>query len=135
MDTFTTTTTFAGKWSSCDVVVSSWIKDLIKNVFGIDKFDDERRINPPAHLLQFHSYVNELKDLIETDPEVCMLFTNMFTEEPQDPDPESRIRDYTELLILINYITTTAPSFTGAHCPMYDLLLYLAACNSFWNDS
>ena len=132
MDNFTgtRTTTFAGKWTSRDVVVSSWKKELIKNVFGIDKVDDERRINPPAYLLQFHSYVNELKDLIETDPEVYMLFTSMFTEDPQDPDPESRIRDYTELLILINHIATTAPTFAGVNAPIYDLLLYPAATPS-----
>ena len=101
-------TPFARKLMPSDIAhVSRWKKELIKNIFGIDKMEDERRINPPSRLLQFHSYINELKDLIETDAQVSILFTSMFTEEPQDPDPESRIRDYTEML---NHITTTAPS-------------------------
>ena len=124
-------TPFARKLMSSDIAhMRKWRKELIKNTFSIDKLDDERRINPPSQLLQFHSYVNELKDLIETDPQVNMLFTSMFTEEPQDPDPESRIRDYTEMLILMNYITTTAPSFVGLYAPIEDILQYAMATPS-----
>ena len=133
MENFTATTPAASfKMLNEVAIVRSWKKELIKKVFGIDKLDAERRANSPLHLLHFHSYVNELKDLIETDADINMLFTRMFTEEPQDPDPESRIRDYTEMLILINHITTTAPNpiFAASYVPINDILEYPKATPS-----
>lgn len=61
--------------------------------------------------------VEEFKELIENDPQVFMLFHQMFSEIPRkapyqnDPTGKPQIRDYQEMLRLINHILTTAPEF------------------------
>jgi phosphatidylserine decarboxylase len=61
--------------------------------------------------------VQALKDLIESSPEIYMYFHLMFDEVPHTPafdeTPLGRpqIRDYEQMLALINGILTTAPAF------------------------
>jgi len=61
--------------------------------------------------------VQEFKNLIESDPELLMLFTQMFEQVPstpeyqKDPTGQPQIRDYRVMLQLINQIITTAPEF------------------------
>ena len=61
--------------------------------------------------------VQEFKTLIENDPELYMLFTQMFDQIPRlplylkDPVGNPQVRDYREMLQLINQILTQAPEF------------------------
>jgi phosphatidylserine decarboxylase len=61
--------------------------------------------------------VAEFKALIESDPELYMLFTQMFDQIPreapylEDPVGNPVVRDYGEMLQLLNRILTQAPEF------------------------
>jgi phosphatidylserine decarboxylase len=61
--------------------------------------------------------VEDLKALIENDPQLYMLFTQMFEQVPREPpylvDPVGApaVRDYREMLRLMNRILTQAPEF------------------------
>ena len=61
--------------------------------------------------------VDELKTLIENDPELFMLVTQMFDQIPreapylEDPLGNPAVRDYREMLHLMNRILTQAPEF------------------------
>ena len=61
--------------------------------------------------------VQEFKDVIENDPELLMLFTQMFDQVPleppflNDPTGNPQVRDYHHMLQLINHILTQAPEF------------------------
>lgn len=64
-----------------------------------------------------HPVVQELRELIENDPQVFMLFSQMFEELPRGsqfrttPTGTPQVRDYQHMLELINGILTTAPAF------------------------
>jgi len=61
--------------------------------------------------------IDELKTLIEKDPELFMLFTQMFDQIPreapylEDPLGNPTVRDYREMLHLMNGVLTQAPEF------------------------
>ena len=61
--------------------------------------------------------VQDLKTLIETDPEVYMLFNQMFEQIPHrspynhSPDGKPQVRNYGMMLRLFNHIMTKAPEF------------------------
>ncbi len=61
--------------------------------------------------------VQEFKDLIENDPELFMLFTQMFEQIPKekryetDPTGKPQIKNYHQMLQIINKILTMAPEF------------------------
>jgi phosphatidylserine decarboxylase len=61
--------------------------------------------------------IEELEALIEDDPELYMLFTQMFDQVPRKPpyleDPVGKpaVHDYREMLQLMNRILTQAPEF------------------------
>ena len=61
--------------------------------------------------------VQELKELIENDPELLMLFTQMFEEVPlkapylNDPTGKPQIRSYQQMLQEMSRILTQAPEF------------------------
>jgi phosphatidylserine decarboxylase len=61
--------------------------------------------------------VQEFKALIENDPELYMLFTQMFDQIPRDrlylkdPVGNPQVRNYRDMLKLINHILTQAPEF------------------------
>jgi len=62
--------------------------------------------------------IEEFKALIEGDPKLYMLFTQMFDQVPREPpylkDPlgNPAIRDYREMLQVLNRILTQAPEFS-----------------------
>ena len=110
-------------------------EDVKRHVANILKKVKESPPNPEAFL---HTYILELKQLIETDPEVNMLFTTMFTQDAGDPlGGSSLCENYTQLLFAMNYIMTIAPQF-GVPFPLHTLLLYPGATPSgtvaFLND-
>ncbi len=61
--------------------------------------------------------IQEFKDLIENDPELFMLFTQMFNQIPRkhpydkDPTGKPQVRNYLHMLQLMNTIMTRAPEF------------------------
>ena len=63
----------------------------------------------------FHSAIQEFQELIETDPVMLMYFTQMFEQQPSfGPPPESgdiKIRNYHQLLGILDHVLTTAPEF------------------------
>ncbi|HEV7591238.1 MAG TPA: phosphatidylserine decarboxylase family protein [Longimicrobium sp.] len=93
-----------GEWLPSDQsVLEDWLARLI-----------ERTEKQPKPLLPV---VQDLKDLIERDPDVFMYFHEMFTQVPHRPpynhNPAGgpQVRDYHVMLRLINQIMTEAPEF------------------------
>ncbi|HEY6345109.1 MAG TPA: phosphatidylserine decarboxylase family protein [Bryobacteraceae bacterium] len=71
----------------------------------------------------------ELQETIEGDPVLLMYFTQMFEQQPSfAPPPDTgdiKIRDYHELLQILDHVLTTAPEFTTAGmvgCPINAVL-------------
>ena len=93
-----------GQWLTCDQkILNQWVKDLIRET------DAEARPLLPV--------IQEFKNLIESDPELIMLFTQMFEQVPRtppfqdDPTGKPQVRNYQHMLQLINRIMTKAPEF------------------------
>lgn len=94
-----------GRWQPSDQkILNRWVEDLV------------RETNTKA--LPLTPVVQDLKNLIESDPELLMLFTQMFEQVPsntpeyqKDPTGQPQIRDYRLMLQLINQVMTRAPEF------------------------
>lgn len=93
-----------GKWLSSDqATLDRWLAAHIEAVAASPR--------------PLHPAVQELKDLIESDPQVYMLFSQMFEGLPRDPAYRQtpagtpQVRDWMHMLELINAIMTTAPAF------------------------
>ena len=74
-----------------------------------------------------HPVIADFQALIERDPEIFMLFSEMFEQVPRrppynkDPTGKPQVRDYRHMLQLLNTIMTHAPEFdrTGlVGCPI-----------------
>jgi phosphatidylserine decarboxylase len=63
----------------------------------------------------FRPVIKEFQDMIESDPVLRMYFTQMFRQQPRfRPPPESgdvKIKDYQQMLTVINHVLATAPTF------------------------
>lgn len=63
----------------------------------------------------FHPVIAEFQRLIETDPVLFMYFTLMFQQQPKFPPPpgsgDVKIKDYQQMLRVINHVLATAPEF------------------------
>jgi phosphatidylserine decarboxylase len=94
-----------GQWQPSDQkVLNRWVQDLVQ----------ETNANPQP----LAPVVQELKNLIESDPELLMLFTQMFEQVPsntseyrEDPTGQPQVRDYRLMLQLINGVLPKAPEF------------------------
>ncbi|MEM7240823.1 MAG: phosphatidylserine decarboxylase family protein [Pseudomonadota bacterium] len=93
-----------GEWLPSDhQVLEIWLGNLIDHV-------DQ---NPKP----FHPVITDFQNLIETDPEVFMLFHLMFTQVPdkppynKDPDGKPQVRDYMHMLKLFNEIMTRGSEY------------------------
>ncbi len=93
-----------GKWLPSDqAILDRWLARHIQAVAD----------NPKP----LHPVIQELKDLIEGDAQIYMFFHQMFDELPRtpkfrnDPTGKPQVRDYKQMLELINGILTTAPTF------------------------
>ena len=129
-----------GGWLPKDPsVVDRYVKRLIEkeykttNIFKIEKLQEEREIG-----LVYHSAIKNLKDLIESDPEVFKFFNLMFT---QVPHAYRQIPGYRVLLGLLNIIISIAPPFYASDLvgvPIMGILLRPmitpAGTNAFMND-
>lgn len=93
-----------GEWLPSDrIFLAQWVDKRIKAVDA----------NPKP----LHPVVQEFKDLIERDPQIYMLFNQMFEQVPRkaqfkkDPAGGPQVKDYRLMLRLINSIMTTAPEY------------------------
>ena len=93
-----------GQWLPSDQqFLNKWIADLI----------EETEISNRSLL----PVIQEFKALIEGDPEIYMLFSRMFDQVPnkapfnQDPTGKPQVRNYRQMLQLMNRIMTKAPEF------------------------
>jgi phosphatidylserine decarboxylase len=93
-----------GKWLPTDhTFQKQWLDALIEEVH-----------NNPKPLFPV---VEEFKEVIETDPQLFMLFHKMFVQVPRkppydkDPTGQPQVRDYRHMLELINAILVKAPEF------------------------
>lgn len=93
-----------GRWLPSDQqAVDRWVKALIQETDA-----DKRPLLP---------VVQEFQELIEDDPTLFMLFHQMFEQIPDrpefrlDPSGQPQIRDYRQMLRLINQVLTRAPGF------------------------
>lgn len=93
-----------GKWLPSDHAhLMRWLDGMIR-----------RTQEQPREL---HPEIAELQALIESDPQLYMLFSQMFEQVPRrapyhlDPTGKPQLRDYREMLQLLNGIMTQAPEF------------------------
>lgn len=93
-----------GRWLPSDQkILNRWVKDLVRETDA-----DARPLRP---------VIQEFKNLIESDPELFMLFTQMFEQVPNtpsfknDPSGKPQVRDYQHMLLLINRMMTKAPEY------------------------
>ncbi len=91
-----------GEWLPSDVkYLQNWLKDLIVEVDNTPK--------------QWHPVVEDLKNLIEGDAKLYMLFNLMFEQVPDkykhNPAGGPQVRNYLHALELINTIMTKAPEY------------------------
>ena len=107
-----------GGWLPSDhAFLSKWLDAMI------EKTDAE----PKA----LHPVIAQFQDLIESDAEIFMLFSQMFEQVPRrspyDKDPTGKplVRDYPHMLQLLNTIMTHAPEFDQrglVGCPINTIL-------------
>jgi phosphatidylserine decarboxylase len=93
-----------GKWLPSDhATLTSWMATLIQEADAEEK--------------PLHPVIEDFKQLIENDPEIFMLFHQMFEQVPtkppynKDPTGKPQVRDYRHMLRLVNHIMTKAPAF------------------------
>jgi phosphatidylserine decarboxylase len=97
-----------GKWLPSDqAVLDRFLAELIEDVEGKAA---KLKAAPP-----FHPVIQEFQKLIENDPQIYMWFNQMFSEVPKrfqkSPTGKPQIRDYHQMLRLMNAILTRAPKF------------------------
>ncbi len=103
-----------GEWLPSDhAFLAGWLQAMI------DRTHAEPR--------PLHPVIAELRDLIESDSELFMLFSEMFEQVPRrppydrNPAGKPQVRDHVHMLQLLNTILTHAPEFdrTGlVGCPI-----------------
>jgi phosphatidylserine decarboxylase len=101
-----------GKWLPSDeAYLQRWLEAML------EKTRTEQKALKPE--------VQDFRNLIESDAQVFMLFSEMFTQVPrrykQDPCGKPQVRDYRQMLELLNASITQAPEFdeTGlVGCPI-----------------
>ncbi len=93
-----------GQWLPSDqLFFDEWLTALVEGTESVDK--------PLLPVIQ------EFKDLIEGDPQLYMLFNQMFEQLPtstffsKDPTGKPQIKNYHQMLQVLNKILTMAPEF------------------------
>jgi phosphatidylserine decarboxylase len=91
-----------GNWLPWEpAFLNLWLKKTIRAA---------KKTNAP-----FHPVMVEFQQMIETDPVMNMYFTQMFQQQPSFPPPvgsgDVKIKNYQEMLVVINHLLGTAPEF------------------------
>jgi phosphatidylserine decarboxylase len=103
-----------GEWLPSDqAFLDRWLEAMIRKTH--------------AEVKALHPVIADFQDLIESDPELFMLFNQMFEQLPRkapynkDPTGKPQVRDYRHMLQLLNALLTHAPEYdqTGlVGCPI-----------------
>ena len=103
-----------GEWLSSDqAFLDQWLDGMIQRTHSEEK--------------ALHPVIADFQDLIENDPEIFMLFNQMFEQVPKkapynkDPTGKAQVRSYRQMLRLLNTIMTHAPEFNQSGlvgCPI-----------------
>lgn len=93
-----------GSWLPSDPgVLNTWLKKTIEQA-------DKKK-----H--RFQPVILEFQEMIESDPVMLMYFTQMFEQQPAFPPPKGsgdvKIKNYHQMLHVVNYVLTTAPEFNN----------------------
>lgn len=93
-----------GGWLPSDRrAVNQWLENAVKEA--------------QSKQAPFHPVVQEFQTMIESDPVMYMYFTEMFKHQPTRTPPvnsgDIKLRNYKEMLLVINYVLGTAPSFNA----------------------
>ena len=93
-----------GKWLSSDQkFYDEWFKQIVKGSTSANQ--------------SLHPVIQEFKDLIEGDPKLLMLFTEMFEQIPKEKKFEKdttgklQIKNYHQMIQIMNRVLTMAPEF------------------------
>lgn len=104
------------KWLPSDQkFLDQWLKNLIEKVDGkkpvVDDLEEEE--GESIVMVKLHPVVKEFKILIRSDQEVYMFFHQMFNQviHTEDPTGEPQVKNFHQMLRLINDILTTAPEY------------------------
>ena len=107
-----------GKWLPSDQAkVDSWLSGLIKEVNGMKHMNgiSEVQATGDFEMDDLLPPIRDLQQLIETDPQINMLFHQMFEQVPlKYKDCHERrqlLLNYRQMLRLLNVIITRAPEF------------------------
>ena len=110
-----------GRWLPSDQkILNNWLKALIEEVDGAEVVETVAQIEAAYRRKPLHPAVQELKDFIENDAEINMFFHQMFDQVPnrppfnQDPTGKPQVRNYHQMLRLINAILTKAPEYSSS---------------------
>jgi phosphatidylserine decarboxylase len=103
-----------GQWLPSDqILLDKWMETMIQKTHAEQK--------------PLHPVIADFGDLIESDPEIFMLFNQMFEQIPRkppynkDPTGKRQVRSYHHMLRLLNTIMTHAPEFNESGlvgCPI-----------------
>ncbi len=103
-----------GEWLTSDqAFLDQWLDGIIQRTHAEEK--------------ALHPVIADFQDLIENDPEIFMLFNQMFEQVPKkapynkDPTGKAQVRSYRQMLRLLNTIMTHAPEFNQSGlvgCPI-----------------
>jgi phosphatidylserine decarboxylase len=103
-----------GEWLSSDqAFLDQWLDGMIQRTHAEEK--------------ALHPVIADFQALIENDPEIFMLFNQMFEQVPKkapynkDPTGKPQVRSYRQMLRLLNTVMTHAPEFNQSGlvgCPI-----------------
>jgi phosphatidylserine decarboxylase len=124
-----------GEWLPSDqVFLDNWLASIIHKTHTEDR--------------ALHPVIAGFQHLIESDPQIFMLFHQMFEQVPRkppynkDPTGKPQVRDYRHMLQLLNTILTHAPEFNRSGlvgCPINTILDWpmgtAAGFAAFLNDA
>ena len=107
-----------GAWLPSDqAILDNWVKTLIEEVDGVEQIDGDE-VDAFESSPALHPVIQDFKELVEKDAEVNMFFTQMFNQVPNkypynDPSKTGKplVRNYQQMLRLINAIMTKAPEY------------------------
>lgn len=104
--------------------IGGWVTADLKSICHyVNMMKKATKVTHPALLA--------LKELIETDPQVNMLFTTMFHQKFEPPQPNP-ISDYMDMLFKMQTIIESPPVYKSklGNAPLNHLLIYVMATHA-----
>lgn len=110
-----------GRWLPSDQsTMTTWLKKMIAEVE--QKKEKKNALLDSRELVclsedDFHPVIREFREFIESNGDIFMLFNEMFSQVPnkppydKDPSGKPQVRDYMQMLELLDHILSTAPEY------------------------